>query len=134
MSEPKSLAYFNEFANGFINVDKDWDGMRAVFADNATIKYSMAGFPLIEGDEETANAGFKAVLKRFRPKFTYIAGTDKDCIYSAISYFETIKGEGAVYTSTGYLEFNDKGKVVKKVTYSTDSQEVAKLVQEAMEE
>lgn len=131
---PKSIEFFEAFANGFINVDKDWEGMTSNFADDAHIKYAFAGFPVIEGDEESSNAGFKKVLKRFRPKFEWQSGTDSDCIYTCSAYFETIKGEGAIYTCHGFLEFNNDGKVVKKVAYSNDSQELAKLVQEAMEE
>lgn len=109
-SEPKSKEYFKSFAQDFENADQDWESI----APNAHIKYSFAGFPVIEGDEETAHAGFKATLKRFRPKFTYVAGTDTDYIYEVAAYFETIKGEGATDTCHTFLNLTTKERLSKR--------------------
>ena len=128
MTSPISKKYFEKFADGFKNVDKNWEGMTSNFADNATIKYSFAGFPVIEGDEPTCNAGFKKALKTFKLECTYSHGTETDCMYSYSAYFETINGEGAVYTCHAFLEFDEDGKVTKKVAYSNDSNQLALLV------
>ena len=129
-----SKAHFDKFDLGFKNVDHDWEGMTVNFAEDAHIRYHFAGFPSIEGDEPTVNAGFKATLKKFVPKFKYVTGSDKDCIYSFSAYFETTQGKGATYSGYGYLEFNEEGKVIRKTAYSDDSQELAEVVMAAMEE
>ena len=128
MTSPISKQYFETFINGFKNVDKDWDGMTANFADDASVKYIFSGFPVVEGDEETCNSGFKKALKTFKIEAEYLHGSESDCMYSFSAYFETIKDEGAVYSGHAFLEFDQDGKVTKKVAYSNDSGNLAALL------
>ena len=102
--------------------------MTANFADDACVKYIFSGLPVVEGDEETCNSGFKKALKTFKIEAEYLHGSESDCMYSFSAYFETIKDEGAVYSGHAFLEFDEDGKVTKKVAYSNDSDNLAGIL------
>ena len=125
--------HFETFAKGFENAATDWDGLIGVFAEDAVLQYHFAGFPPTIGNRVEANAGFKPFLKRFIPKFHYISGSGQNCIYKAEAYYELTNGKASIYTSHGYLEFNEEGKVTKKTAYSNDSEELASFIIEAMQ-
>jgi len=128
--------YQEKVNHAWNNLVSDFDGLKALFADNAKIKMCLQGMPFCtEGTFVEMLEGYRVAFVSFQVKHKFLTGASHPqdtFLVEWVNSIETqISGSGqqrqlckAMWWGYATYEFNDQGKIKRFVGMSEDSQDV----------